>query len=303
MNLNVMLTEKQVSQEITRICEFMSYELNGRDQVVIPVSGGLDSDVVVRLAARCEAINKLKLFIVQQDDMEPRHLKNARDLATDLNQVLVELPLSHEPFHIVGALVASDSDELFSTDGLDAMRMKSSLRTCINSAYQDHGFIVLGTSNRTEYETGFYLPFGDGVAHIKPIQHLYKSQVRQIAQALGTRKEVLEQPASAGFWAGEEDLEDLAWWLFNEGPVTEALLSTEEEEQEVADIKAQLTVEKIDKILLGIARKLDTGNICELTGASQELVDRFKKLVHASAEFKSRGYNKSLSDNELRKLK
>lgn len=292
--LNVKFSEKQIEQEIKRICEFISKELHGRDQIIVAVSGGLDSDVVARLANLTPAVKKIKLFTVLQHDMDPSHLQNARDLAVDLGQELVELPLDQEPFRIMKALSQSDRETIFHPEGLDAMRMKCSLRTCIISAYQDHGYIVLGTSNRTEYETGFFLPFGDGIAHIKPIQHLYKTQVRQIAHALGTRETVINQPASAGFWTGEEDLEDMAWWLFNEKPIVGELISTEEEDKYVQNIRKQLTTEKVDQVLSGLSQGLDIEVISSETCLSKDIIIKFTKLISASGEFKRRAYNKSL---------
>jgi NAD+ synthase len=298
--LHIELSEDQVHQEINRICRFISKELGRRNQVVVAVSGGLDSDVVARLAKRTPAVKKIKLFTVLQDDMDPKHLQNARELAEDLKEELVELPFDREPFSIIKILDASDKNEVFYIDGLglDVMRMKCSLRTCIISAYQDHGYIVLGTGNRTEYETGFYLPFGDGIAHLKPIRHLYKTQVRQMAPALGTREAVINQPASAGFWLGEEDLEDLAWWLFNEKPITGKLEPGKEDEAYVENIRKQLTTEKVDQILFGLSQKISADAVGLETGVSGDIIAKFEKLIHAADEFKNRGYNKQLSTAE-----
>jgi len=46
-------------------------------------------------------------------------------------------------------------------------------------------YAVVGTPNRLEYELGFFVKGGDGLADAKPIAHLYKSQVYQLAEALG----------------------------------------------------------------------------------------------------------------------
>src|SRR5256885_7457393 len=46
-------------------------------------------------------------------------------------------------------------------------------------------YAVLGTPNRLEYDQGFFVKGGDGLADVKPIAHLYKSQVYQLAEHLG----------------------------------------------------------------------------------------------------------------------
>jgi len=51
-------------------------------------------------------------------------------------------------------------------------------------------FAVAGTPNRLEYDQGFFVKLGDGAADIKPIAHLYKSQVYQLAEYLGIPEEI-----------------------------------------------------------------------------------------------------------------
>src|SRR5260221_8303371 len=46
-------------------------------------------------------------------------------------------------------------------------------------------YAVVGTPNRLEYDLGFFVKGGDGLADAKPIAHLYKSQVYQLAEELG----------------------------------------------------------------------------------------------------------------------
>ena len=81
---------------------------------------------------------------------------------------------------------------------LDPAKAKCSMRSAIISSYQDKGFIIAGCTNLTEYELGFFMTFGDNLAHFKPIEHLYKTEVIQLAKEIGTRKEVIEQPATSG---------------------------------------------------------------------------------------------------------
>lgn len=291
---NVFFDELQISNEIDRIVQFIDKQLVGCNKVVIGISGGLDCDVVARLAARVSSIKELKLFTVIQDDMEKSHLDNARTLASDLNRELIEIPLQSIPFLIMDSVCSVDKNEGFSQKGLDGMRMKCNIRTTLYSLYQDHGYVVLGTTNKTEDYMGFFLPFGDGMAHIKPIIHLYKSQVRQIGQALGTRKEVLEQVPSAGFWKGERDLEDMAWWLYNRGPITCELETSIEEDNFVEKIEKQLSVEKIDMVLWGISHMFSDKDIESETGIPKYILSMFRELLEKSKRFKHRPINISL---------
>ncbi len=57
-------------------------------------------------------------------------------------------------------------------------------------------YAVLGTPNLLEYELGFFVRGGDGLADIKPIAHLYKTQVYALAAHLGVPEEIRSQPPS-----------------------------------------------------------------------------------------------------------
>ena len=55
-------------------------------------------------------------------------------------------------------------------------------------------YAVLGTPNRLEYDQGFFVKGGDGLADLKPIAHLYKSQVYQLADHLGVPAAITSRP-------------------------------------------------------------------------------------------------------------
>jgi NAD+ synthase len=55
-------------------------------------------------------------------------------------------------------------------------------------------YAVAGTPNRLEYDQGFFVKNGDGAADVKPIAHLYKSQVYQLAAHLGVPEEIRTRP-------------------------------------------------------------------------------------------------------------
>lgn len=57
-------------------------------------------------------------------------------------------------------------------------------------------YAVPGTTNLLEYGQGFFLKRGDGAADIKPIAHLYKSQVYQMAESLGVPEDIRRQPTT-----------------------------------------------------------------------------------------------------------
>lgn len=72
-----------------------------------------------------------------------------------------------------------------------ATSMKQRTRKQVEYFHADRlNFAVLGTPNRLEFDQGFFVKNGDGAADVKPIAHLYKSQVYQLAEYLGVPEDI-----------------------------------------------------------------------------------------------------------------
>ena len=69
-------------------------------------------------------------------------------------------------------------------------------------------FAVAGTPNRLEYELGFFVKGGDGSADFKPIAHLYKTQVYQLAEYLNVPREIRERPPTTDTYPLEQSQEE-----------------------------------------------------------------------------------------------
>ncbi len=114
---------------------------------------------------------------------------------------------------------------------------------------------VIGTPNRLEYDQGFFVKGGDGAADLKPIAHLYKTQVYALARHLGLPEAVcsstpttdtysLPQGQDEFYFALPYQQMDLALWAFNHGLPAEALapvlgLTADEAGHVYADIEAK----------------------------------------------------------------
>ncbi len=76
-----------------------------------------------------------------------------------------------------------------------ATNYKQRVRKMVEYFHADRlHYAVAGTPNRLEYELGFFVKHGDGCADLKPIAHLYKSQVYQLAEVLGVPDEIVARP-------------------------------------------------------------------------------------------------------------
>lgn len=75
-----------------------------------------------------------------------------------------------------------------------ATNFKQRLRTTMEYYHADRlHYAVCGTPNRLEYDQGFFVKGGDGLADVKPIAHLYKTQVYAMARALGVPDEICDR--------------------------------------------------------------------------------------------------------------
>ena len=74
-------------------------------------------------------------------------------------------------------------------------------------------YAVIGTPNKLEYDLGFFVRGGDGLADVKPIAHLYKSQVYAMAAHLGVPEEIRRQPPSTDTYTLPQSQEEFFFAL------------------------------------------------------------------------------------------
>jgi NAD+ synthase len=116
-----------------------------------------------------------------------------------------------------------------------ATNFKQRIRKTLEYFHADRlNYAVVGTPNRLEYDQGFFVKNGDGSADVKPIAHLYKTQVYALARHLGLPDEVcnakpttdtysLPQGQDEFYFALPYDKMDLALWALNHGKSADAL--------------------------------------------------------------------------------
>jgi NAD+ synthase len=151
------------------------------------------------------------------------------------------------------------SERLQASEYLDivaATSYKQRLRKTVEYFHADRlHYAVLGTPNRLEYDQGFFVKHGDGSADVKPIAHLYKTQVYALARFLGLPAAVCDARPTTGTYTlsqGQDEFYfslphaqmDLALWSRNHGVaaavLAEALgVSAEEAAAVYADIDAK----------------------------------------------------------------
>ncbi|MBL8599197.1 MAG: NAD(+) synthase [Devosia sp.] len=137
-----------------------------------------------------------------------------------------------------------------------ATNMKQRTRKQMEYYHADRlNYAVIGTPNLLEYDQGFFVKNGDGAADLKPIAHLYKSQVYQLAAYLGVPEDIRRRPPTTDTWSMAQSQEefyfslpydrmDLCMYGLNNGLGREQVASA-----------AKLSVDQVDAVWADIARK------------------------------------------------
>lgn len=170
----------------------------GRQDIVLGLSGGIDSALVAFLVA--EAIGAERLHTLSL----PYRTSSAAS-RTDAAAVVEALGCSHEVAEIspaVDAIFAAEPDASALRRG-NAMARVRMIVLYDRSAV--HRGLVAGTGNRTEGLIGYTTMYGDNACAFNPIGELYKSQVRQLAAAMGVPDAILRKAPSADLWPGQTD--------------------------------------------------------------------------------------------------
>ncbi len=115
---------------------------------------------------------------------------------------------------------------------------------------------VVGTGNKDEHQQGFFVKYGDGGADLKPIAHLYKIQVFQLAEFLGVPDEIIKRQPTTDTYSAEVTQEEFFFGLdfYNMDMLWYAM------EHDVSPAKAAavlgLTEQQVEKAYTNIKRKI-----------------------------------------------
>jgi NAD+ synthase len=184
----------------TVIGEFLRGQLRqaGFERLVLGLSGGIDSALVAHLVA--EAIGADRLLCV----LMPYRTSSEASRA-DASLVVERLGAASELVDIspmVDAFFAADADASPVRRGNVMARQRM---TVLYDRSVTWGGLVVGTGNKTESLIGYTTLFGDSACAFNPIGDLYKSQVRQLAEAIGVPDRIITKPPSADLWPGQTD--------------------------------------------------------------------------------------------------
>lgn len=184
-----------VKSEVTRV---------GFSRAVIGLSGGLDSALSCVLAV--EALGRENVLAVRMP-----YQASSKDSLDHAQLLIDQLDIPHKTIEITDMV-----EPLFKIDPEMSNMRKGNImaRERMIVLYdQSEVFkgLVIGTSNKTEILLGYSTMYGDSASALNPLGDLYKTQIRQLSQAMNVPAQIVDKPPSADLWAGQTDENELGF--------------------------------------------------------------------------------------------
>ncbi len=194
--------ELAIDTDIARrvIGEFVRGQLRqaGFERTVLGLSGGIDSALVAYLTAEAIGADKLLCVLMPYRTSSPASQSDAEEVVRRLGTASELVDISP----MVDEFYGPDTDASDLRRGNFMARMRMSV---LYDRSVTWGGLVVGTGNKTESLIGYTTIFGDSACAFNPVGDLYKSQVRQLAAALGVPDAIITKAPSADLWPGQTD--------------------------------------------------------------------------------------------------
>jgi NAD+ synthase len=223
----------------------------GFERAVLGLSGGIDSALVAYLTADAIDAERLLCVLMPYRTSSPASRVDAEAVVRHLG--------SQSEVVDISPMVDAFFDDQGGSDASPVRRGNFMARTRMAVLYDrsvTFGGLVVGTGNKTESLIGYTTLFGDNACAFNPIGDLYKSQVRQLAAAVGVPHEIIRKAPSADLWPGQTD-----------------------------ESEAGFSYHELDRLLYWrIDRRRSTLEMAEL-GFAPDVAERVDRMV-AGAEFK-----------------
>ena len=264
--------ELAIDTDVARrvIGEFIREQLRqaGFQRAVLGLSGGVDSALVAYLVAEAIGADKLHAVLMPYRTSSAASRSDAETVVADLgcSSELVEITAMVDGYYGADAGPGASG-----TDGLTASALRRgnfAARMRMAVLYDRSvtwGGLVVGTGNKTESLIGYTTLFGDSACAFNPIGDLYKSQVRQLAVAIGVPDAIIRKAPSADLWPGQTDESEGGFSY----PVLDRLLFWRVDRrrsiEEMADLGfAPAMVERMDRMVAGAEFKRQVPPIAKL---------------------------------------
>jgi len=190
--------------------------------VVVGLSGGIDSALVLILAVEALGAARVKAVMMPSEYTSAQSIEDARLIARNAGVELLEVPITNvfETMLAELAPVFKGRQRDVTEENLQA-RIRGSLLMSISNKL---GLMVVATSNKSELAVGYSTLYGDTVGGYAPLKDLFKNRVYQLAAHCNREREriprsIIERAPTAELAPGQLDTDSLPPY-----PVLDAIL-------------------------------------------------------------------------------
>ena len=217
--------------------------------VILGLSGGIDS-AVISYICKIKLKEKTLALIMPDTTITPK---------SETDDALKMIALTGIEYKLIDIKPIINEYSMYIEPNEKAKgNLRARVRTNILYYYANlKNYLVLGSSDKSEFNIGYFTKFGDGASDVTPIVSLYKLQVRETAKRLGVPDNIIAKKSSPHLWKDHEAEEELG-----------------------------IPYEEIDSILYCmIDKKLSTDKIEQKTQIPKEAIEKIQQL-HVNSEHK-----------------
>jgi NAD+ synthase len=234
--------ELAIDTDVARrvVAEFIRGQLRqaGFERAVVGLSGGIDSALVAYLVTEAIGAERLLCVLMPYRTSSPASRADAEEVVRRLGCAAELIEISAM---VDGYFGRDGATGALGPEGLEAtpLRRGNFMARMRMAVLYDRSVtwrgLVVGTGNKTETLIGYTTLFGDSACAFNPVGDLYKSQVRQLAAAVGVPDAIIAKAPSADLWPGQTDeaeagfsypeLDRLLFWLVDKRRSPEELVA------------------------------------------------------------------------------
>ncbi len=197
-----------LNTEVTRqvLVAFLRRELQrfGFRKAVLNLSGGVDSSLSCFLTAEALGGENVLALLLPYRTSAPETAEHARQVIglTSVASKTINITPMVEPYF--------EQYQQMSDVRRGNVMARMRMIVLYDHSVQWEG-LPIGTSNKTELLLGYGTLFGDMASAVNPLGDLYKTQVRQMARAVGVPEAIIQKAPSADLWVGQTDEGELGF--------------------------------------------------------------------------------------------
>jgi NAD+ synthase len=199
----LMIDTAEVRRTLT---DFIHNEITrgGFSRAVLGISGGLDSALACYLTAEALGPDNVLAIRMPYRTSSQSSLNDAQLVIDALGVKSLTIPITDMVDPLNNRFPAMDKRR----KGNIMARQRMII---LFDQSEDFKGLVVGTGNKTEILLGYSTLYGDSACAINPVGDLYKTQVRQLASAMGIPQAVIDKAPSADLWEGQTDEGELGF--------------------------------------------------------------------------------------------